>query len=345
MTAKIRWIDFRRIGIEGQAWQQKKRESPYDRFPAAFKKILPEAVWNNSRSSTGMCITFVTDSPVIRIRRKFAGSQLEERNFNNCSFSGFDLYAEDRPGKFRWVATTSHRYGEAEEYPLTMEPIRGTHTFRLYLPSRNQLLKAELGIDAGARFEPVPPRPEHDAIVFYGSSIVHGAYASHAGLCHPAWIGRKLNRPTYNFGFSGVARMELEVAGILGTLSPAAFVIDPMPNMNRDEICERAKPFLKRLRELRPETPVLLMEDAAKTNGWFFREKLDDNRRRWNAMRKVYRELCKEGERRIVYLKGNTLFGTDSEAAIDSVHPSDLGYERMTELLVPVLGKMLKRIK
>ena len=342
MAVKLRWIDFRKIGLEGQAWQRKKHESPYDRFPAAFRPLLPEQVWNNSRSSTGMCITFITDSPSIHIRRKFETTQYEERNFNNCSFSGFDLYAEEKPGKFRWVATTNHKFGDAVEYPLTMEPIRGKHTFRLYLPSRNRLLQAELGIEAGSLFEPVAPRPETASIVFYGSSIVHGAYASHAGLCHPAWIGRKLNRPTYNFGFSGAARMELEIAEILGLLNPAAFVIDAMPNMNLEQIRSNAKPFLKRLRELHPGTPFLLMEDAAKTNGWFFREKLDDNRRRWNAMRKIYRELQEEGERRIVYLKGNTLFGTDDEAAIDSVHPSDLGYERMTGQLVPLLKKMLK---
>ena len=115
-----------------------------------------------------------------------------------------------------------------------------------------------------------------------------------------------------------------------------------MPNMDLEQIRSNAKPFLKRLRGLRPGTPFLLMEDAPKTNGWFFREKLDDNRKRWNAMRKIYRELQDEGERRIVYLKGNTLFGTDGETAVDSVHPGDLGYESMTDQLVPLLKKMLK---
>lgn len=340
--ADIRWIDFRSIGIEGQAWQDMPHESVYDRFPAEFKGRLAEGVWGNSHSTTGMCISFITDSPVIYIRREFAEAQLEEHNFNNCSFSGFDLYAEDRPGKFRWVATTSHRHGNDSEYPLTLDPIRGRHRYRLYLPCRNQLLKAELGIAPDAMFEAVAPRPETEALVYYGSSIVHGAYSSHAGLCHPAWLARKLNIPSYNFGFSGAARMELELAEIFATLNPAVYIIDAMPNMCLNQIRTNAKPFLKRLRELRPHTPILLMEDAPKTNGWFFREKLEDNRRRWNAMRKVYRELCEEGEHRMAYLKGNTLFGTDNEAAIDGVHPSDLGYVRMVEQILPVLKKLLK---
>lgn len=135
--ADIRWIDFRSVGIEGQAWQDMPHESVYDRFPAEFKGRLAEGVWGNSHSTTGMCISFITDSPVIYIRREFAEAQLEEHNFNNCSFSGFDLYAEDRPGKFRWVATTSHHHGNDSEYPLTLDPIRGRHRYRLYLPCRN----------------------------------------------------------------------------------------------------------------------------------------------------------------------------------------------------------------
>lgn len=341
MAQKIKWIDFRKIGLEGQAWQGKKFEQPYDRIPLSAKKTLPDSVWGNSHSPTGMSVSFITDSPNFYIRRKFESAQLEERNFNNCSFSGFDLYAE-KNGKLCWVCTTSHRYGEAEEYPLNLDRVDGRYVYRLYLPCRNRLLKAELGIEPGAFFEPVAPRPEKDSIVYYGSSIVHGAYSSHAGLCPPAWLGRKLNRPSYNFGFSGAARMEPEVADLLGSLDPAVFVLDPMPNMDLEEIEKKARTFLKRLRELRPQTPFLFVEDAPKTNGWIFPEKLRDNRRRWNAMRRVWKGLCGEGEKKIAYLKGNTLFGTDGEASIDSVHPGDLGYLRMTEQMYPVLKKLLK---
>ena len=341
MCRKKRWIAFQKIGLEGQAWQGKRFERPFDRIPLCAKKSLPESVWNNSRSSTGMSISFVTDSPYLFIRRKFESEQLEEHNFNNCSFSGFDLYAE-RNGKLRWVCTTNHKYGDSEEYPLNLDRLEGRHVYRLYLPCRNRLLKAELGIADGAFFEPVAPRPEKDSIVYYGSSIIHGAYTSHAGLCPPAWLGRRFGRPSYNFGFSGAAKMESAVADLLGTLRPAVFVLDPMPNMSLEGIRTRAKAFLIRLRSLCPETPFLLVEDAPKTNGWIFPEKLRDNVRRWNAMRRIWKELRDEGDHRIFYQKGNSLFGTDGEACVDGVHPSDLGYVRMMEELTPALKKILK---
>jgi len=341
MGEKIRWIAFQKIGLEGQAWQDQKFEQPFDRIPLSGKGKLPESVWSNSHSPTGMSVSFVTDSPVLFIRRTFESAQLEEHNFNNCSFSGFDLYAE-RNGKLRWVCTTNHKYGDAEEYPLNLDRLEGRHVYRLYLPCRNRLLKAELGIAENAFFEPVSPRPLEEGIVYYGSSIIHGAYTSHAGICPPAWLGRRFGRPSWNFGFSGAAKMEPEVADLLGTLHPAVFILDPMPNMGLEEIRKRAKPFLMRLRKHCPETPFLLLEDAPKTNGWFFPEKYRDNVRRWNAMRRIWHELREEGERRIFYLKGNTLFGTDGEACVDGVHPSDMGYVRMMEQLVPALKKILR---
>ena len=155
-------------------------------------------------------------------------------------------------------------------------------------------------------------------------------------------LGRRFGRPSWNFGFSGAAKMEPEVVDLLGTLHPAVFILDPMPNMGLEEIRKRAKPFLMRLRKHCPETPFLLLEDAPKTNGWFFPEKYRDNVRRWNAMRRIWHELREKGERRIFYLKGNTLFGTDGEACVDGVHPSDMGYVRMMEQLVPALKKILR---
>lgn len=337
MTANRQWIDIQNIGIEGQGWTN-GLVSPYDRLPAHARDLVSENLWNLSRSSTGMCITFVSDTKAIHIRRELASAQLGEHNFNNCAFSGFDLYADDH-GQWRWIATTPHSQAEASEYILVQD-LPGKHTYRMYLPLRNQLLKAEIGIDNGSSLKAVSPRRDKP-IVFYGSSIIHGAYASHAGLSHPSLLGRRLNKPIVNLGFSGSARMEKEVAALLGELDPAVYVIDPMPNMDAKMVQERAKTFLQHLRSLRPHTPFLLMEDAPKTNAWFFKEKMAENRQKWQEMRKIYKHLQDEGENNIFYLKGNHLFGTDNEASIDGIHPGDLGLTRMADKIYPLLRKII----
>ena len=65
---------------------------------------------------------------------------------------------------------------------------------------------------------PVANRP----VLFYGTSIMHGACASRPGMAIPAIIGRRLDLPTVNLGFSGNGRMELEVGQVRWPWVPGA---------------------------------------------------------------------------------------------------------------------------
>ena len=344
MEQIYRWIDFEDIGVEGRGWTD--LESPYDRLPLHAKAAVcsfSEELWALSHSSTGMCITFRTDSTEIRVRRKLALPQLNEYNFNTCSFSGFDLYGETPKGQWRWIGTTSYADSEASEYSLAVGMAPGYRRYRIYLPLRNQLLQAELGLLPDARFEPEAPRPLQDSVVFYGSSIVHGAYVSHAGLSHPSRLGRTLDFPIINLGFSGRAKMELPMAELLAELDCQLYVIDALPNMEPALVRQNALPFLKRLRELRPDTPILLMEEPDRTNGWIYPETLKRTRGNRSALRKVYQQLCDEKFSKIFYLKGYGLVGTDGEPSIDGIHPGDLAVDRMYQKMLPVLCTIMKQ--
>jgi hypothetical protein len=50
-------------------------------------------------------------------------------------------------------------------------------------------------------------------------------------MSYPAMLGRRLNLPVLNLGFDGNGKAEPEVAELLGTLSPAIYVIDCLPNL------------------------------------------------------------------------------------------------------------------
>ena len=338
MDSKIKWLDFQTIGVEGQGWND--FEFPYDRIPSHAKNLITERIWNLSHSSTGLSITFITDSPEIHVRRTFEDVQLGEHNFNVCAFSGFDLYAEDK-GQWRWVQATSFEDSLKEEYRLAGN-LCVKRKYRIYLPLRNRLLSAELGIVAGYSIEYVSPHREKP-VVFYGSSIVHGAYVSHAGLSHPSLLGRWLNTSIINLGFSGAARMELAMAELLCELDPAVYVIDALPNMTYEMVKDRAWMFIKTIRKKRPHTPLLIMEDAPRTNAWIFQSKMAETKARWKNMRQIYRKLCLDGGKNIAYLKGNTLFGTDGEVSVDGVHPGDIGVMSMSRKIYPVLKKILEQ--
>lgn len=343
MKTEYRWIDFEKVGVEGRGWAD--REFPYDRFPLHAKEKLiaiNQNLWDLGHSSTGMCITFRTDSTDIRIRRKFALDPLYEYNFNACSFSGFDLYGETPAGKWRWIGTMSHADSEKPEYFIALNMAPGYRRYRIYLPLRNQLLKAELGILKGSRFEAEKPRPAKENVVFYGTSIVHGAYVSHAGLSHPSRLGRTLDFPVINLGVSGRARMELEMADLLGELDCRLYVIDAQPNMTPELVRQNALPFLKRLHSLKPETPKLLLEVPDRTNDWVYPElrKITAGARR--AQREAYRQFLAEGGTNVFYLKGG-LIGTDGEHSVDGIHPGDCAVERMYRRMLPVIRSILAK--
>ena len=173
--------------------------------------------------------------------------------------SGLDLYATDAQGVDRWASVIRPDAMEIET--AIAEGLRtGTRRYTLYLPLYNGVESLEIGTEEGALFEPLAPRDEKP-ILFYGTSIMHGACASRPGMAISAILGRRLNRPVINLGFSGNGRMEPEVGAFLAEQDPAVFAIDCLPNMNEGMIDERAVPLVKQIRLARPDTPILLVED------------------------------------------------------------------------------------
>ena len=58
-------------------------------------------------------------------------------------------------------------------------------------------------------------------------------------MTYVAQLGRRLDRPVINLGFSGLCHMEPALADLLAELDPAMFVIDCLPNMPAKEVAER----------------------------------------------------------------------------------------------------------
>lgn len=57
--------------IEGTAFSDTVKESPYDRFPASYKeRKVRKPVWELSKSSAGISIRFFTNSSQIGVRHE-----------------------------------------------------------------------------------------------------------------------------------------------------------------------------------------------------------------------------------------------------------------------------------
>ena len=332
-TAPLKWYNIRDWGVEGQGWADTL--CPYDRLPARAEKLVRPPVWDLSRSAIGMCAFFETDAPAIHARWQLRTPQLGEANFPVAAFSGLDLYGDDA-GTWRWIAAGHQVKDQRPEFCLVEGMEATPRRYLLYLPLRNPVDKVEIGLPAGARLTPVAPRREKP-VVFYGTSIVHGAYASHAGIVHPSVLGRRLNKPIINLGFSGNAQMEPELAKLLAELDAAAYVLDALPNMDLALVKERGEAFIRMLCQARPGVPVVLVEDRPWANYWVRPAIRRMHEEKWREFRTIYRKLRDAGFVQLSYVEGKHLFGMDGEGSPDSSHPSDLGFVRMADALEDVL--------
>ena len=220
----------------------------------------------------------------------------------------------------------------------------GKREYLLYLPLYNGVSSVEIGIPKTSSLEKAPayPAARSKPIVFYGTSITHGACASRPGMPHPSILGRRFQRPVINLGFSGNGKMDPELGILFGELDPAVYVLDCLPNMNAKEVAERAEPFVRALRKARPDTPILMVEDRTYSDAFLVKSKRDRNLTSRVEFLKAFEQLKKAGVKNLHYLKGDHLLGDDNEGTVDSSHPNDLGFMRQADAFAESLAPLLK---
>ena len=335
----VDWYDVKEFGVEGKGWSETKKY--FDSLPAKAEGFVSDQVCNLSRASAGMCFRFVSDSPNIYVRYELSRESLSMTHMAATGHSGVDLYAQDGMGIDRWVAVV--RPGKQKmDTTLAKDLAPGSRRYTLYLPLRNGVESLEIGVVRGQSFTALSPRNEKP-IVFYGTSIMHGACASRPGMAFPSILGRRLRRPIINLGFAGNGRMEIEVGSLLVELNPCVFVIDCLPNMNESTVSERAVPLVKKIRETHEKTPILLVEDRSFTSTRFFPARKQRHQKNRIALKNAFKELQNLGIKNIFYLDGDNLLGQDGEAATDGSHPSDLGMVRYADAYEPALRAILRQ--
>ncbi len=339
-AANLDWHDVTTWGAEGREWTDQPRLRWFDRLPAKAQETVTSAVWNLSRDSAGMMVRFQTDASSIHVHYKLLKDRLAMPHMPATGVSGVDLYARDASGHWRWVQVAKPAKQEVRA-ELVKDLAPGFREYAAYLPLYNGIESLEIGVPQGARFEGLAPRAK--PIVFYGTSITHGACASRPGMVHTAILGRRFDGPVVNLGFSGNGRMDAAVGDYLTQIDAAVYVIDCLPNMNAASVREKCAPLVRQLRAAKPDTPIVLVEDRRNTNSWIqpARNKFHDDNHA--ALREVYAALQQEGVKYLSYIPGDALYGTDADGATDGSHASDLGFMRQSDVMEPILRAALNR--
>lgn len=336
---KVSWYNLKTLDVEGQGWSDTR--SPFDRLPARAEGVVRPPVWSLSRHSAGICARFRTSSPSIKCRWVLISDRLDMPHMPATGVSGVDLYVKHE-GAWRWLA--NGRPSQVENTATLASGLDGSEReYMLYLPLYNGVSEVELGLEAGAGLTTGSDYPDgHERpLVFWGTSITQGGCASRPGMVHTAILGRRLNRPVINLGFSGNGRLEKEMADLIAELDAEVFVLDCLPNLNGEQTAERIGPVIESLRAAHPDTPILMVEDRTYSNAFLNRGLAERNRGNREAFRNAYQKLTMAGVKHLFYLEGEKLLGQDGDDTVDGSHPTDLGFFRQADAFEAALKPIL----
>jgi hypothetical protein len=205
----------------------------------------------------------------------------------------------------------------------------------LYLPLYNGVTSVEIGVPKERKLAGAHPAAgaRRKPIVIYGTSITQGGCASRPGMAFPAIVGRQLDTPVINLGFSGSGRMEPEMAELLAELDPSVYVLDCLWNMTPELVSARVEPFVKTLRAARPDTPIVLAEDCSVRNVC--------PTEKGTILRTIHQRLTAEGIKNLHFLSNRGMLGDDTEGTVDGCHPNDLGMMRQAEVFAKAISPLL----
>ena len=339
-TNGLVWIDGRKLPLEGRAFAPTKDEFYYYRIPDDLSTNVNSGVRNMRSNTAGMQFRFRTDSRRLVFRWTNTASSMQHMCRNGAS--GIDVYYFDETrGKWMYAHTgIPSRDGSC----LAVPDWHPGAACLVNLPLYNGVKAFSVGVDPGAKVTPLGPRASgvEKPVVFYGTSITQGACASRPGMAFVNIVGRELDVPVVNLGFSGSGVMEYAMSDVLARIDASCYVLDCLWNMRsakdaygkRDrDVEDRYEPFIRNLRLKRPGVPIVMAEQCDVF--------LDGPCNKDLFIRGLYEKLIAEGWGNLYYLPKDRMYSGDGEGTVDRCHPTDRGMVQLAAAFGGVVKKAL----
>jgi hypothetical protein len=333
----LRWFDLKLLSSwEGRGWPSAEMEKLGDRLPARAHGVVPEEVWKKSHYASGLCVRFHSDTDRVFLRwTDRSGQPPTAKPTHSCP----DLYVEDADSRWRWAGLSTNMLEHNRAW-ITDDFPAAPRNYLLYLGYLDGLSSISVGLAPSATLAPLPLRSAKP-IVFYGTSITCGQYASRAGRVFSAVLGRKLDRPVINLGFPGNGKMELPTTQFIAEIDAAVYVVACLENMDSALIAERTGPLVECLRKARPSTPIVLVESIVYEGAWLIRAHAKRVRNSNTALRTEYEKLQKAGVQHLHYMPTENLFPPGIECTVDGSHPNDIGFECLAKSFERTLREII----
>jgi hypothetical protein len=321
------------FALSGFAWYG--QEKVLCRLPCAVMAQVNDWLQYLAWHTSGGMIRFRSDSTAIAIRASLRTTDDMNHMTRNGS-SGCDFYL-GTGGDKTYLGSVMPDHGAGRLEGILYPPGKVMCDWTVYLPLYNGVNTVEIGLDPDCRLEAPPPFAVEKPLLFYGSSITQGGCASRTGNAYAHFLGRFIDAPVVNLGFSSGGCGEPVIAEAIAGLNLAAFILDYDYNaLDPAHLLATHEPFFWIIRDRQPALPVIMISKCD------FRP-TDDYRRRRDIIRRTWQNAVDRGDRNAYFIDGESLFGTDCRDActVDGCHPNDLGFFRMAKSIQPVLQHAL----
>lgn len=319
------------LSLEGLALSDREGRR-YWRLPEDVIDQVNPGVSEVAKFPSGARVRFATDSRRIALCAVVgpAGYIKNVGAIGKCGLAGYV------DGEWHYVVYPAA--SDAEEMTGAYDLDGKMHEHTVYLPLFTPLYDLMIGLDDGAQVKSPRPYAIQKPVVFYGSSITNGASATHAGNAYVSIICRRLDASFLNLGFSGSARGEERIAHYIAGLDMSLFVMDYDHNAPDAAHLEAThEKFFRIVRQAQPALPIALISKPD------FDMDPEANAARREVIRRTFEHALAEGDTRVRFIDGETLFGTTErrDCLVDGTHPNDLGFRRMADAITPVLRELL----
>ena len=335
VTNGVKWIDGKLLPLEGRAFDNTR--SYYDRLPVGISTNVNGMVrgvltWHTA----GMQFRFSTNSRKLVFKWKPVYPMLSRWHWPEAGVSGIDVYRFDgQRGKWLYEATGKPKFDGGE---LAIRWTPGTPCL-VNLPLYNGVKEFALGVEPNAKVCAIGPRRSGigKPVVFYGTSITQGGCASRPGMSFVNIVGRNLDVPVVNLGFSGSGYMEYELSEVIARIDASCYVLDCLTTMDggkRPKVKDNYEPFIRNLRRLRPDVPIVMagMPDV--------RQRGPNGKDRF--VKSLYDRLVAEGWKNLVWLPKEEMFTDDFDGTVDGTHANDYGMTALAKGYGDAVRKALR---
>lgn len=314
-------------------------------FNSDVKKIekVNDTASRLALNTAGLQLRFTTNSKIISVKVKLAAKSFMN-NMSAVGQSGLDIYVFDKKiQKYIFQkATVFDKELTEYEYELINYPTSIKRDYIINLPLYNSVNDIELFIEDDASIKPYIKKSNKN-ILFYGTSIVQGGCVSRPGLLYSNMISRNIDNEIYNFGFSGQAFLEKEMAEVIANVKNAKLlIIDAQPNAGVDDRLINNLPlFIETYRKVNPETIILVASRISYSLDYLDERILNQNKKNRNFLVQYIEEQQKQ-DKNIHYVDGYDVFGDDYfEYTVDGIHPNDIGSMKLAEFYLKKIKEFL----